>query len=84
MLRLASEFMKINKITVSGLDQKNNFELLNNLDIIILSDHGSKTSDQTDDLDVFLIHRNSMTEYLINDKKITIQELITSQEFYYK
>jgi len=49
-------------------------KMLNNLDIVILGDHGSKNSAGGDDLSTLLIQRNNTTKYLSLNKKITIQE----------
>ena len=61
---------------LSKLKKKNKFD---NLDIIILGDHGSKTGipieiSKHDDLSTFLAFRNSTTKYYRDDSEISIQE----------
>tara|TARA_B100000787_G_scaffold153739_1_gene128133 strand:+ start:707 stop:2191 length:1485 start_codon:yes stop_codon:yes gene_type:complete len=47
---------------------------LENLDIIILSDHGSKAIEGTDALSALLAYRNATSKYYRDDAKITIQD----------
>jgi hypothetical protein len=48
---------------------------LDNLDIIVLGDHGSKAlGAQNDALSPLLAHRNVESKYYRNDAKITIQD----------
>lgn len=56
---------------------KNNNKL-DNLDIIIMGDHGSKAIKKTDSLSTLLIYRNIQSEYYKNDTKITIQEFFNN------